>query len=445
MNKKESIKSFLLLFLFFLSFLFGMYSYHSRNIIYKVSRMVYHKLSSDETKDKISESSRLNIVTKKQAHKIDMADINSLPYLQGVVSAPPRTGVTIHKSEKAYAGLNLYVSSHKPSAYLLDMEGKVLHEWHCPFEKVWPSQKLNNPHASEKHKKYWSDVYLYPNGDVLAIFPRIGIIKLDKHSNLIWSQMNNAHHDAYVSENGKIYVLTEKFIKPNYNHEFNIRWSGKIYEDFISVLSPEGETIREISILKCFMNSNYAPVFYHGPKKGDCLHTNTVEVIEKPHSRSSSIFNKGLILISVREYNLLALIDPVKEKVTWTMSGMWIKQHHPTLVEDGNLMVFDNLGKKEKSRIIEIDPLTKKIEWIYEGNEQHPFYTKVGGICQRLPNGNTLITEYDKGRIFEVNELNEIVWEFINPEILEEENLTATVSMMVRVKASYADWLKEKR
>ena len=32
-----------------------------------------------------------------------------------------------------------------------------------------------------------------------------------------------------------------------------------------------------------------------------------------------------------------------------------------------------------------------------------------------MPNGNTLITESDGGRLFEVTPDNEIVWEFINP------------------------------
>ena len=34
---------------------------------------------------------------------------------------------------------------------------------------------------------------------------------------------------------------------------------------------------------------------------------------------------------------------------------------------------------------------------------------------QRLPNGNTLITEGSDGRVFEVTPDHEIVWEFISP------------------------------
>ena len=34
---------------------------------------------------------------------------------------------------------------------------------------------------------------------------------------------------------------------------------------------------------------------------------------------------------------------------------------------------------------------------------------------QRLPNGNTLITEGSDGRVFEVTKDHELVWEFISP------------------------------
>ena len=39
--------------------------------------------------------------------------------------------------------------------------------------------------------------------------------------------------------------------------------------------------------------------------------------------------------------------------------------------------------------------------------------------AQRLPNGNTLITESDAGRVFEVTEGGDIVWEFVNLDIME--------------------------
>jgi hypothetical protein len=39
----------------------------------------------------------------------------------------------------------------------------------------------------------------------------------------------------------------------------------------------------------------------------------------------------------------------------------------------------------------------------------------VRGAQQRLPNGNTLITESEAGRLLEVTADGEVVWEYINP------------------------------
>jgi len=43
------------------------------------------------------------------------------------------------------------------------------------------------------------------------------------------------------------------------------------------------------------------------------------------------------------------------------------------------------------------------------------FYSPFISSAQRLPNGNTLITEGSDGRIFEVTREHETVWEYISP------------------------------
>jgi hypothetical protein len=120
----------------------------------------------------------------------------------------------------------------------------------------------------------------------------------------------------------------------------------------------------------------------------------------------------------------------------------------------GNLLIFDNGGaagygalvqglRDEEgnalghwpatyrlfSRVLEINPVKKEIVWEYKqprlsedlngdgkilGNEKLFFSNLMSG-CQRLPNGNTLITEADTGRIFEVTRSGEVVWEFAAP------------------------------
>jgi hypothetical protein len=70
------------------------------------------------------------------------------------------------------------------------------------------------------------------------------------------------------------------------------------------------------------------------------------------------------------------------------------------------------------SQIVEIDRSTGKIVWSYQGVPILAFYSFMIGGCERLPNGNMLITEGATGRLFEITRDGEIVWEYVSPWIL---------------------------
>ena len=48
----------------------------------------------------------------------------------------PTRGVTVHLPRRTQPGLTLYSSGHGPSALLIDLQGRVLHEWNRPFRDV---------------------------------------------------------------------------------------------------------------------------------------------------------------------------------------------------------------------------------------------------------------------------------------------------------------------
>ena len=103
----------------------------------------------------------------------------------------------------------------------------------------------------------------------------------------------------------------------------------------------------------------------------------------------------------------------------------------------GNILLFDNGGYagfgsllpglpphypnrlRDYSRVIEFDPRTLEIVWEYENRQplegERKFFSSFISGAQRLPNSNTLITEGIRGRVFEVTQQGEIVWEFISP------------------------------
>lgn len=63
----------------------------------------------------------------------------------------------------------------------------------------------------------------------------------------------------------------------------------------------------------------------------------------------------------------------------------------------------------------ELDPITKTVEWEYKADPPEEFFSSTRGGSQRLSNGNTLITESNRGRVFEVTPSGEKVWELLQP------------------------------
>ena len=70
------------------------------------------------------------------------------------------------------------------------------------------------------------------------------------------------------------------------------------------------------------------------------------------------------------------------------------------------------IHQRAGSRVLEINPVTLELVWSYTGPRF--FSTNISG-AQRLPNGNTLITEGAPGRLLEVTSDRRIVWEYIYP------------------------------
>ena len=93
-------------------------------------------------------------------------------------------------------------------------------------------------------------------------------------------------------------------------------------------------------------------------------------------------------------------------------------QHHPTYLDNGHVLIFDNGGHRRgvsHSRIVEVDPATNEIVWEYLGTPNISFYSYNISSAERQPNGNTVICEGAPGRMFEVTPGKDIVWEYINP------------------------------
>ena len=79
---------------------------------------------------------------------------------------------------------------------------------------------------------------------------------------------------------------------------------------------------------------------------------------------------------------------------------------------NGHLLVFDNRGSPESSRVLEYDPQTLAFPWSYSGENRGGFRSTERGMNQRLANGNTLVVNSCGGELLEVTADKEVVWSF---------------------------------
>ena len=121
------------------------------------------------------------------------------------------------------------------------------------------------------------------------------------------------------------------------------------------------------------------------------------------------VLPNGNVFISLRDWNSLLEVNRQGETV-WFYNGTGIltKQHNPDVLWNNHILVCDS----ENNRILELNRDHKIVsEYTGEG---------VGGLswprdADRLPNGNTLITDSRAGlvtRVIEVNSEGDLVWEF---------------------------------
>jgi outer membrane protein assembly factor BamB len=375
-------------------------------------------------------------VQSTDAQRIEQ--LESIGYLRGT-REETRTGVSVHLPAKAHQGLNLYTSAHAPEATLMDMEGRTLHTWRFPYQDAFgpPKQDASGPPKSTKaNAHWWRRIHLYSNGDLLAIFSGLGMVKIDKNSELLWSSPLQAHHDVDVQPNGDIYVLTRvAHMIPR------IHPSAPILEDFISVLGPDGVEKQRISLLEAFENSPHRKLIFEGKRKeGDLFHTNTVGVLDGRIAATSPPFAKGRVLTSMNALGVVAVVDLPSRSIVWLRKTPPVGQHDPQVLANGNLLLFENHEGSGHSRVVEIDPVDFTVRWSYGGSDEQPLYSKFLGAVQRLPNGNTLITESDAGRAVEVTPEGEIVWQFHNPKRAgDRDQYIATLPEVLRLPAGFAE------
>jgi len=364
--------------------------------------------------------------------------IKSLSYINIETKTADKNakGVILNDMRNSYEGVSLYSSSYSDEAYLIDMKGNTLHRWGFPRENIWSQPELLEKKWSFKG---FRNTYATADLDLFAIYDYLGLIKVDRNSQMVWLYRGGCHHDFWLTPDGEIYALTHKVenIPTAYN-------KGSIIVDYITILDTSGKEKASHSLLEILEKSRFdfllPNITPSKPETLDTTHANSIQVFDGRFAGTNQgIFKKGNILVSSRHLNFVFIIDGDNWEVVWGWGpNNILRQHKARLTNEGNITIFNNhwsADTKRVSSVIEIEPISGKVLWEYRGTLRNPFFTSVLGSHQRLPNGNTLIVESGKGTAFEVTPENVVVWKFVAQG--EVNGKVAAVPEMYRYEKDY--------
>jgi hypothetical protein len=411
-------------------------------MFYKNSRILFQSLIIGLSVSLLLSCSSPSPVPENDIGEMTQEDIEALEALGYMgefenENPPPKLirGTTKYIKDKSFSGLNLYTSGHEPIALLMDMEGETLHSW-----KVDDFKAIYSNAPRTRVIRFFRRVHLYPNGDLLVLLEPYGMVKLDKDSNILWVNKGHLHHDFQVLDNGNIWALGRTYHVIPRVHE-----KTPVLEDSMVLLSPEGKEIRQFSLLEAFEKSEGFEKIWKERRKptGDIFHTNTLEVLDGRVADKHPAFAKGNLLTSMRYLNAVAVVDSETKTVIWAFTEGLGRQHDPKILPNGNMLIFNNRVREEQSQVIEYNVETMEPVWDFEGTQEQPFFTAACGASERLENGNTLITESNNGRGFEITPDGEIVWEFINPgRNHQNPKIITSLLEVIRIQPEYVEsWL----
>jgi hypothetical protein len=321
-------------------------------------------------------------------------------------------GYTLFATIGEYKGKTL--GNEKVS--LIDIYGKEIHHW-IPKDQPFQAQLEKNGNLM---------VLLMPSatGDMNSMVTKRKLQELDWNNHVIWEYENDGiHHDFEPLSNGNIAII--KYNKVPSNIATQVKGgitsidSPDVFADSIIEINRQGKTIWQWDLYK-YLNPEEDKIGDFD-LHGDWTHSNSIRFLDK-----NPINGGPAYLLSVRNLNFTAIISRQTGEILWrSPKGLLDHQHDASLLENGNILIFDN-GFSEhaktdallESSLKEINPKTNQVVWKYEGTdylEKSHFYNSTLGGVQKLKNGNVLITQGINGELMEITPSGKMVWFYINP------------------------------
>lgn len=336
--------------------------------------------------------------------------------------------------QRVSPGYVLYCPLTSNTAHLISTTGEEVHRWNLPYRAgrhshILPDGSLAYNGVHPDAPRLFSMWAKYRGGMML---------QLDASGNILRQYTDPyAHHDQHHLDDGTILYTTLEPLTPDEAAKVQggIQGSeapgGIIYGDCIKLVDPWSVT----------NTSSSADFDGSGGAGGAKLlwtwraidHLDPQAFAAHPHYprehwpliNSVSFDSDGNIIASSRNASSVFVICRKTGNVLWHLAAPVVSQQHCAhqINAEGDMLILDNGVFRPGisvpfSRAIIVSK-EKQVKWEFKDTSTGGlgFFTPFMGSAQKLGNGNVLISEAATGRIFEVTEDGDVVWEFVVPQL----------------------------
>ncbi len=350
--------------------------------------------------------------------------------------------VSIYKPDKVWDSYTLPSGALGGYTPVIDMEGNVITRYPC----------AGNP------AKLLPDSTILCHGSKIGGFVEETIRQMSADGQVLWEfndwDQNSArqHHDFQFSGGNPVgyYVPGMDMIGPaaggnmlvlsylTYKYsEQDIR-KGRLIDSVLYEIDASGNVLWQWHAKDHIDEMGFSASALRDIKRdplADYLHINTASYIG-PNKWYSELgderFNPDNIMMVSPHARWVIIIDKATGNIVWRLGpdyspgnpgadfGGLNFAHAAHIIPEGlpgagNILVFDNgkasgygdqHARTRRSRTLEINPIDFSVVWEFN----HPRWSLIMGNVQRLPNGNTFITEGLSGVMLEVTPEKEVVW-----------------------------------
>ncbi|MFT4198905.1 MAG: arylsulfotransferase family protein, partial [Pseudoxanthomonas sp.] len=300
----------------------------------------------------------------------------------------------------------------RPELHLLRLaDGKLLHRFVPDVAGIIARSRFSSALVDLKRDKgparfMMMHPLLLPDGGVV-VHDLSPLAKLDACGRVQWVVDGIFHHSVEQGPDGNLWAAYRypRSPMPEVNAHFN--------DDAVAEVSPDGRLLRTIRIADILDRNGLGWLWRNRADTNDDFYTNDPFHLNdvQPVLTDGRHWQRGDLLLSLRNQSMLMLYRPSTGKVLWWKIGPWAGQHDVEILDDHRISLFDNhlrfgapqeLGKAVdgNSRLLVYDFDDGAISSpLADAFAHEQISTEMQGRATPLAGGDYMVEETERGRL----------------------------------------------